>query len=112
MEPWRIVKEGPTKVVDGKTWYWCPHHKREGLYDGMYVTHPPDKHDEWQERKTSWGKKKSASNTSTPASAASTSAQKLGLSSDLKATMVANFQCTQEEADKLWSDAVQNSSLN
>ena len=78
----------------------------------MYVTHTPDKHDEWLERNTSWGKKKSASATSTSASTTSTSTQKLALSSDLKAAMVANFQCTQEEADKLWSDAVQNSSLN
>ena len=78
----------------------------------MYVTHPLDKHDEWVERKTSWDKKQSTSATSKLASSTSTSTQKLALSSDLKAAMVANFQCTQEEADKLWSDAVQNSSLN
>ena len=53
LDPWRIVKEGSSKTVDGKTWNWCPHHKREGKYDGMYVAHTPDKHDEWLERKTS-----------------------------------------------------------
>ena len=91
LDPWRIVKECSSKTVDDKTWHWFPHHKREGKYDGIYVAHTPDKHDEWLERKTSRDKKKSASATSTPASTTSTSTQKLALSSDLKATMVANF---------------------
>lgn len=78
----------------------------------MYVGHPPKKHDEWIKRKNNWGKKKSNPTNSTPASEHSTIDQKLGLSSDLKAAMGANFQCTQEEADKLWSDTVQNSALN
>ena len=78
----------------------------------MYVTHQPDKHDEWVVRKTSWGKKKSISATYKSASTTSTSTQKLALSPDLKAAMIANFQCIHEEADKLWSNVVQNSALN
>ena len=57
-------------------------------------------------KKNHWDKKKSASTTSTSASTTFTSTQKLALSSDLKAAMVANFQCTHVEADKLWSDVV------
>ena len=72
----------------------------------MYVTYPPDKYDEWMERKPSWGKKKFSSATSTSASKTSTSTQILALSSDLKASIVANFQCAHDEADKLWSDTV------
>ena len=112
LDPWRIVKEDPTKTVIERLWYWSPHHKRDSKYYGMYVAHPPDKHDKWLERKKSWGKKRSTTATSTPASTTLTATQKLGLSSDLKAAMVANFQCTQEEADKLRLDAVQNNDLN
>ena len=111
LDPWRIVKEGATKVVDINTCYWCPRHIKEGFYDGMYVTHPPEKHNEWMDRKINWGKKKSSKD-STTSSGNLTTDKKLGLSTDLKATMVASFQCTQEEMDKLWSDAVQNSALN
>ena len=78
----------------------------------MYVTHTPEKHDECIERKNNWGKKKSTSTNSTLASERSTTDQKLGLSSNLKAVKVESFQCTQEEAEKLWSDAVHNSALN
>ena len=31
---------------DGKTWYWCPRHVVPGKYDGLYVTHKPEDHDE------------------------------------------------------------------
>lgn len=34
------------------------------------------------------------------------------MSSDLKAAIIANFQCTQEKTDTLWLDAAQNSALN
>ena len=112
LELWRIVKEGLTKIVDSKKWYWCPHHKKEGVYDGMYVTHPPEKQDEWIKQKNNWGKRKSTTTNSTLASERSIPDRKLGLISNLKAAMVASFQCTQEEADKLWLDAVQNSALN
>lgn len=33
-----------------KNYYWCPHHKFSGFYDGLYVTHPPEKHDKWRDR--------------------------------------------------------------
>ena len=112
MDPWRIVKEDPTKIDDGKTCYWCPRYKKEGVYDGICFIHPPNKHDEWSVRKNNWRKKKTSSSTSTQDSKPSITNQKLGLSSDLKAVIVANFHCTQEEADKLWSDTVQNSALN
>lgn len=49
---WRKTKNlGPKVFKDGKWYYWCEHHKVEGDYDGLYVTHPPEKHAEWLERK-------------------------------------------------------------
>lgn len=98
--------------MDGQTLHQYPHHKKEGVYDGIYVTHPPERHEELVEQKINWGKKESTPASSTPASTTSTIKRKIGLSSDLKATMAANFQYTKEEADKFCLDAVQNIALN
>ena len=38
IQKWRGKKDGDTKVVNGRTYYWCPHHKKDGCYDGLYVT--------------------------------------------------------------------------
>jgi len=50
LEPWRKVNVGPTVEKNGKTWYWCSKHTKEGDYDGLYVTHHPDQHDEIMSR--------------------------------------------------------------
>ena len=53
---WR-TKKGKDKVErDGKTWWWCPHHKREGYFDGLYMPHKPCDHDKWAENKKKWKK--------------------------------------------------------
>ena len=44
---WRTEKKEASVQRDGKTWWWCPHHKKEGLFDGLYMTHKPSEHDEW-----------------------------------------------------------------
>ena len=41
-----------------------------------------------------------------------TKSPKLTLSNNLKASMVVNFNCSESEANKLWSNIVQNSSVN
>lgn len=46
LEDWRIVFDGKEKVIDDRTWYWCPHHKMDGFYDGMHVDHTWDTYDE------------------------------------------------------------------
>ena len=47
---WRM-KKGPDQMdKNGKTWFWCPHHKIQGQYDGLYVTHKPEDHDAWLKR--------------------------------------------------------------
>ena len=43
--------DGPKKMINGEQWWWCEHHMMEGVYDGLYVKHPPDEHDDWLERK-------------------------------------------------------------
>ena len=43
---------------EGRTWYWCPHHKVEGSYDGLYVTHKPEEHEEWKNNRSQFRRKK------------------------------------------------------
>ena len=49
IQRWRTVKQGPTIKKDGKTYYWCSHHKHPmGFYDGLYVTsHKETDHQRW-----------------------------------------------------------------
>ena len=44
IERWRTVNTEKTKVVKGRTYYWCPHHVKEGMWNGIYVTHKPKDH--------------------------------------------------------------------
>ena len=111
LDVWRMKYDGDSKVVDGKTWYWCKRHKQDGVYDGLYVTHKEEDHDDWLAKKSHWNKKKrSAPAPSTTSTSGSTpSADKLTLSNNLKAAMITNFQCTSDQAEKLWSEVVQDS---
>ena len=42
---------------EGKTWYWCPKHVSQGKYDGLYVTHKPEDHDEWAKNRNRFRKR-------------------------------------------------------
>ena len=57
IEDWRKKKGSATKLVDGKTYYWCPKHVRDGDYNGLYVcSHKPKEHDEWAQDKKGFSK--------------------------------------------------------
>lgn len=43
---------------DGKTWYWCPYHVFPGKYNGLYVTHRQEDHEEWKKKRDTWRAKK------------------------------------------------------
>ena len=74
----------------------------EGVYDSIYVHSPEDKHDKWLEREKGWKKKKDTTPTSSnPSSTTMPTSQKLTLSNNLKAVMVANFNCTEAESNTL-----------
>ena len=46
---WRKTHQGKTAEQQGKSWTWCPHHKKEGHYDGLYYSnHTPKTHDAWK----------------------------------------------------------------
>ena len=75
-------------------WHWCKKHKQQEVYDGLYITHRPEDHDAWVDRKKNWNTKKKPSYTASSGDASATS--KLTLSNNLKAVMITNFQCTLE----------------
>ena len=112
LDDWRTKFDGDSKVVAGKTWHWCKRHTQEGVYDGLYVTHKQEDHDVWVDCRKNWNKNKKPSAgapSDSNKSGSTPSADKLTLSNNLKAAMVTNFQCTSEQAEKLWSEVVQDS---
>ena len=78
----------------------------------MYGGHPEDEHDEWLEQKKGWKKRKGTATPDDSSVAASSSTHKLTLSNNFKASMVTKFNCTEEKSNTLWSEVVQNSSVN
>ena len=112
--PWRMSKTLGNKVEkDGKTWHWC--HKQHNDGKGMYVTHHPDNHTEWQERKEKFRRDKkektndSKSDSSKQAGSSDSSKKTLALSDKLKAAMVTKFCCSADDAEKLWSEVAKQS---
>ena len=95
-------------VKDGKTWHWCPHHVVEGKYDGLYVTHKPEDHDEWQRKKdinlekkrTSKGKPK---NDNTPEVTVN-GQKKLVVNDKLKAALLTHSDMTGAQVEELLAE--------
>ena len=114
MPEWRMKKEGPMKIVDGVEWFWCPHHRLEGVFDGLYMPHKPEDHDKWkvekERKRAEYNKNKgSSSGNSNNASGTndakpSTSTQKLKLSDKMKAVLMTQFNCSVEEAKNVVGD--------
>ena len=100
---WQMTKTfGDSVFKDGKQFHWCPHHKYNGRYDGLCITHPPEKHTAWKEhqdkkkqnRKDKWERKNGnkennnkPSNPATPSSSLSSNF-KLVLSDTFKQVML------------------------
>ncbi|MGL6008733.1 MAG: hypothetical protein ACRC1D_04680 [Culicoidibacterales bacterium] len=123
-ELWRLEKvdnklEHNMVQRDGKTWYWCDKHKHNGkngvISNGMYVTHKPDQHDNWFARKSalySSKKGRTLAETSmndklnpTNASVSHNTASKLSLSKSLQAALVSTTGISEDQFNKIWSDA-------
>ena len=81
------------------------------MYQGINSKHKSEDYNPWAEHKVKGRNPKDSASTESKLS--SSNVDKLGISDDLKEAMVINFQCTKNEADKIWSDIVKNgSSLN
>jgi len=102
---------------DGKTWYWCDKHKYNNkgvITNGMYITHKPDGHNAWMERRNkgrkggaaaSTGNNSAGKPTTTPSVSNDSSALKLSLSKLLQAALVTTAGITEDQFKKIWADA-------
>ena len=98
---WR-TKKGKDKVEkDGKTWWWCPHHKREGYFDGLYMPHKPCDHDKWAENKKKWKDKRNDKKGN------DSGKSKLNLSDALKSALMTEGNMTEEQAKACWTACTQ-----
>ena len=104
IDDWR-KKKGTAKVTkDGQTWYWCPKHKVDGEYDGLYVTHSPENHDKvMAQRKENYqkrrGNKDKGGGTTNQNSGGNK--QRLGLANSLKACLLTHSTLTSAQAEAL-----------
>lgn len=52
VDVWRTKNIGDTVFVNGVQWWWCPHHKFPGKFDGLYMKHQPGSgHEAWEAKK-------------------------------------------------------------
>jgi len=104
IQAWRMTKTEDSLERDGKQWYWCPHHKMEGSYDGLYVTHKPEEHDEWKNNKAQFRKKRyeaSKNNDSHDTSKEEDSAKKLTINDNMKAALLTHCDLTGAQIDEM-----------
>ena len=51
IEKWRTIRTSAPSITDGgKTYHWCSKHKRPGDWDGLYVTHTEEEHEDAKNR--------------------------------------------------------------
>jgi hypothetical protein len=117
VEEWRKVKVGDTIEKDDRVWHWCKDHVMDGVYNGLYVLHPPSGHAEWQankdrkkaERAAQWAAKNPGKSTTPAPSAAAAppstaEAKKLALSDSLRAALVTDHAMSPEAVDALMAE--------
>ena len=104
IDAWRMKKTLGDKVQkDGKWFYWCPHHQYPGFYDGLYVTHPPEKHDEWKDRQDKFkGRGKYANKSNNNSTGTNSSGEaKLVLSDAVKQALLTDHGFTPLQLEQL-----------
>ena len=102
---WKINNVGLSKVFHGKTYYWCPHHVKEGKWNGMYVLHCTDQHKGKRVKTDASPAAAPAKNSSQQDYKGGGTAAALQLQSRLKTVMCANLCLSSEDVDKLFDEA-------
>ena len=109
IEAWRMKKGQDSVTRNEKTWYWCPDHKFQGKFDGLYVTHHPSKHSEWLERKQADRAKRrekkdkdgQSSSNSNNGDGKDSAKQRLTINGNLKAAMATCTKLTDAQAREM-----------
>ena len=100
---WRIVKVEEKLTRDGKTYWWCPHHRRDNFYDGMYMEHDPgDGHKAWKsnlDKKKGRRKNKNSNTAITPPG--TSDKHQLKLSGKTQASMMTDLKLSKDEVDRM-----------
>ena len=104
------MKKGQDQVNrDGKTWFWSPHHKMKGKYDGLYVTHKPEEHEEWvrkkNERNARKKKTRDEQKETDQISQNDVNGSKLTISNSLKAALMTHMDILPEQVDAIFREA-------
>ena len=114
IDAWRMVKTTPSVIKNGKTWFWCPHHSYKGKYDGLYVTHKPEDHDEWQKKKDASLQRKrnykaKMNQENKDSQHRNDDSKKLVLTDTLKAVLLTHSDMTGAQVEELIADVGQTS---
>jgi hypothetical protein len=108
IEDWRKKKGAATVTKDGQTWHWCPKHKVDGQYDGLYVTHSPADHDKvMAQRKENYQKRREKKDKNSGSSNQNSGGnkQRLSLANNLKACLLSHSTLTSAQAEALIKEA-------
>ena len=89
---------------DGKTWHWCPHHYKEGLFDGLYMPHKPCDHDAWVEDKKAKAAKRK--NKKQGGKSDKNNKSKSELTDSMKQALVAQGNMSEDEATALRNSVI------
>ena len=101
VEKWRITKRGASIVVDGKTYWWCDKHiDRHGRWNGMYVRHKPEDHDDFMANRN----RRRPAGQNGGATAPATGGNNLVVSQKLKEVLCSKLMISDADADNICKD--------
>ena len=106
IEKWRVVKKGAFMTVDGKQYWWCPHHIDKGtlsLWNRIYVTHKPENHDDVMTKRYRCGQHDTAVQ-SDGAVGRNSNGNNLVISQKLKEVLFNKLMISDTDADNICND--------
>ena len=117
-EEWQLMKVGDTKIINDKTWRWCPQHNKG---KGLYVRHPPGDHAKWLRSKrnchpdlnppSSGSTHTTTDDTNPPVPSLDIEALKLVLGDNLK-QILCTYGLSNMDTDTAWSQSLSRSGIN
>ena len=106
---WRTSNKGSTATWKGRLHTWCPHHKKAGVFDGMYYdSHTPATHETWQAAMdVKYGAKKNGKK-SAQATGTAPNDKSLKISEALKNALCTNLCVSEDDLAKIIDSAGQD----